>query len=89
MVETVLGIDGMQCAMCEAHVNEAIKKAFPAVRRVESSHRKNCTRILSEAVINEGALREALDPTGYALTSYRTAPYAPRGVIERLRALLL
>lgn len=28
MIKTVLKIDGMACGMCEAHVNDAIRKAF-------------------------------------------------------------
>ena len=29
MFKTVLKIDGMMCGMCEAHVNDAIRKAIP------------------------------------------------------------
>ena len=29
MIETTVGIDGMQCGMCEAHVNDMIRAAFP------------------------------------------------------------
>ena len=28
MVKTIVGIEGMACGMCEAHVNEAVRNAF-------------------------------------------------------------
>ena len=28
MIKIVLSVDGMMCKMCEAHVNDAIKKNF-------------------------------------------------------------
>ena len=40
MIKTTLKIDGMMCGMCESHVNDAIRKAFPAVKKVTSSHGK-------------------------------------------------
>ena len=39
MTKTVLKIDGMMCGMCESHVNDAIRKAFP-VKKVTSSHKR-------------------------------------------------
>ena len=35
MIKTTVKIDGMACSMCEAHINDAIRKAFPVkkVRR--------------------------------------------------------
>ena len=45
MIKTTLKIDGMMCGMCEAHMNEAIRKAFD-VKKVSSSHTKKETEIL-------------------------------------------
>ena len=36
MVKITLDIEGMACGMCEAHVNDAIRKAF-SVKKVSSS----------------------------------------------------
>ncbi len=68
MIKLTVKIDGMACGMCEAHVNDAIRKAFP-VKKVTSSHRKGQAVILSEQAIPEQALREALEPTGYTVVS--------------------
>ena len=47
MYQTTVGVDGMMCGMCEAHVNDAVRKAFP-VKKVTSSHGRGQTVILSE-----------------------------------------
>ena len=48
MYKTTAKIDGMACGMCEAHVNETVRKAF-AVEKVTSSHRQGTCTILSPA----------------------------------------
>ena len=68
MIKTTLSIDGMMCSMCEAHINDAVRKAVP-VKKVSSSHRKGQTEILSEAPLDEAALRAAIEATGYRLLS--------------------
>ena len=42
MVKVTVNVEGMMCGHCEAHVNEAIKKAF-GVEEVVSSHESNTT----------------------------------------------
>ena len=49
--------------MCEAHVNDAVRGAFP-VRKVTSSHSKGETVILAEQEIDERALRDVIGRTG-------------------------
>ena len=68
MTKTVLGIEGMACGMCEAHVNDAIRRAFP-VKKVTANRRKKSCEIISEEPLDEAALREAVAATGYELTS--------------------
>ena len=48
MYKTTLKINGMMCPMCEAHVNEAVRKTFPGIKKVTSSHAKGTTEILSD-----------------------------------------
>ena len=57
MVKTVAAIEGMMCGMCEAHMNDAIRGAFK-VKKVESSHSKNQTVIISENPIDEQKLKD-------------------------------
>ena len=46
MTKYTLVVDGMMRGMCESHVNDAVRKAFP-VKKVTSSHSKGQTVILS------------------------------------------
>ena len=39
MLKYKIEVDGMMCGMCEAHANDAIRRAFP-IKKVSSSHAK-------------------------------------------------
>lgn len=82
MTKTTLKIDGMMCGMCESHMNDAIRKAFK-VKKVTSSHTKGETVIISENPVDEGALREAIEPTGYRLEGISSEPYEKKGLFGR------
>ena len=64
MLQITVKIDGMMCGMCEAHVNDAIRKAFP-VKKVSASHSKGQAVLLTETDISEEELCKAIDATGY------------------------
>ena len=81
MYQITLGIDGMMCGMCESHINDAVRNAFP-VKKVSSSHSKGQTVILSETAIPEAELRPVIAKTGYELTSYACAPYEKKGLFH-------
>ena len=79
MQKITLKIDGMMCGMCESHVNDAIRKAFP-VKKVTSSHKKGETVILTEQPVEEQAVRDALADTGYDVTAVASHPYQKKGL---------
>lgn len=79
MIQTTLGIDGMMCSMCEAHINDTIRREF-AVKKVSSSHTKKQTVIVSEAPLDEDKLRDAIAKTGYTLLSVAAEPYEKKGL---------
>lgn len=64
MVNTKLRINGMMCSMCEAHINDAVRRAFN-VKKVTSSHKKGETVILSDEKLDEDKLKEIIAETGY------------------------
>ena len=78
MVKTVLKIEGMACGMCEAHVNDAVHKAF-RVRKVTSSHAKGKTEIIAEQPLDEERLKAVLSSAGYPIQAVRTEPYEKKG----------
>lgn len=83
MYQTTVGVDGMMCGMCEAHVNDAVRKAFP-VKKVTSSHSKGQTVILSEQALDEQAVRDAIGATGYTVTSFVCASHEKKGFFSFL-----
>lgn len=64
MTKYTLVVDGMMCGMCESHVNDAVRKAFP-VKKVTSSHSRKQTVVVAEEPIDEARLRQVIDATGY------------------------
>jgi copper chaperone CopZ len=78
MVEITVGIEGMACGMCEAHINEAVRKAFK-VKKVSSSHTKKRTVIIAEQDIPEQELKEVIAKTGYDFVSVSSKPYEKKG----------
>lgn len=69
----------MMCGMCESHVNDAVRKAFP-VKKVTSSHSKGQTVILTETDIGEDQLRAAIGQTGYKVLDISKKPYEKKGL---------
>ena len=74
MVKTVLNIDGMMCSMCEAHMNDAIRRDFD-VEKVTSSHAKKQTEVISREPLDEEKLRATVQATGYRLEGITSEPY--------------
>ena len=69
MKEIRVGVEGMMCPMCEAHVNDAVRTAFD-VKKVTSSHKKKQTVIQTSAEISEQQIKEVIEKTGYQVTSF-------------------
>lgn len=69
MNKYILGIDGMRCGMCEAHVEETIRKNIN-VKKIKASHIKNNVIVITEENLMEDDFKKILDPTGYKVTSF-------------------
>lgn len=80
MNRVVLKIDGMACGMCEAHINETIRKTVPDAKKVSSSHKKGEASFLTESAPDLDALREAINKTGYVYLSGDSSPYVKKGL---------
>mgnify|MGYP002595413583 CR=1 FL=1 len=83
MYQITLNIDGMMCAMCESHVNDAVRNAFP-VKKVTSSHSRGETVILSEQELDIDALKAAIAETGYIVKGAQSHPYEKKGFLSSL-----
>ena len=82
MVKTIMKIDGMMCGMCEAHVNDAIRAAV-SPKKVNSSHSKGITEIISESELDSAVLREAVENDGYKVLDITSEPYEKKGLFGR------
>ena len=84
MIQTTVRISGMTCSMCEAHINDTIRRAF-SVEKVSSSHIEGGTVILSREPLDEAALRTAIDATGDTAGEIRAAPYERKRLFSFLK----
>lgn len=84
MVKITVGIEGMACGMCEAHINEAVRNAF-RVKKVTSSHTKKQTVILAEQDIPEQELKDAVAKAGYDVILVSSEPYEKKGLFSAFR----
>lgn len=74
MYQTTIRIDGMMCGMCETHVNDTVRKLVPKAK-VKSNHSKGICTVIWDEPLDEAALREALDPTGYKVLEVTSEPH--------------
>ena len=82
MIQYTIAVDGMACSMCEAHINDAVRKAFP-VKKVTSSRSKKETTVLTETELDEDALRAVISDTGYEVGEIRKEPWEKKGLFGR------
>ena len=82
MIQYTIAVEGMACSMCEAHINDAVRKAFP-VKKVTSARSKKETTVLTETELDEEALRAAISATGYEVGEIRKEPWAKKGLFGR------
>lgn len=76
MIKITVQVEGMMCAHCEAHVNNAVSKALN-VEKVSSDHSKKQTVILAKEDIDDAKIHEVISTAGYK-----------SGEIKRKKALL-
>ena len=82
MIKITVGIEGMACGMCEAHINDAVRQAF-SVKKVTSSHTKKQTGIIAENDISEQDLKNAISKAGYDVVSVSSEPYEKKGLFGK------
>lgn len=83
MIETIVRVDGMQCPMCESHINDVVRKTCP-VKKVSSSHKKKECRILSETSPDLSKIKNAIEETGYIVLGSESHEYVKKGFLSKL-----
>ena len=80
MIKTTLKIDGMMCSMCEAHIQEVLRKSVSGAKKVSASHSRGEASFLSEEAPDAAALKAAIDATGYSCLGVESAPCEKKGL---------
>lgn len=71
MQQITLKIDGMHCSMCEAHINEIVRKNDLKLK-VKSSHLKNETKIITDHQIDINEIKSNIEKDGYRVLNIST-----------------
>ncbi|MBQ7591028.1 MAG: heavy-metal-associated domain-containing protein [Clostridia bacterium] len=83
MKKITVKIDGMMCGMCEAHICDTIRRAFPGAKKVSASRKSGEATFLSDVDPGEEALKKAIGDTGYVFVSVSSEEYKKRGLFGR------
>ena len=80
MNKITVKIDGMMCGMCEAHICDTIRKAFPDAKKVKASKANKEAAFLIEGTLDKEKLAKAVNGVGYTFISAESVPYKKHGL---------
>ena len=83
MKKITLSVDGMMCGMCEAHVNNAVRKAA-TVSKVTSSHSTGKTEIWYEGDVDVEAIKSAVSEEGYKVPEVKEGEEEKKGFFAKM-----
>lgn len=84
MIQVTAKVQGMQCGMCESHINDVVRRNFK-VKKVSSSRSKGETVILAESEIDGQKLKAVIEETGYTVSEVSSKPYEKKGFFGFLK----
>ena len=84
MLRITVKVDGMMCGMCEAHVNDTVRRSLP-VQKVTSNHKKGITVILARQDIPDSRIEAVIRDSGYTPTGIIREAESPRGLKARFK----
>ncbi len=79
MNKITVKIDGMMCGMCESHICDTIRKAFPDARKVKASKSNGEATFLTDKQIDKDRIEKAITETGYTFISVTEEQYKKKG----------
>ena len=80
MTKITVKIDGMACGMCEAHICDTIRRAFPNAKKVSASRKSGEATFLYDGAVDGEALKKTISETGYVFVSVSEEAYKKRGL---------
>ena len=83
MQEITLKIDGMHCSMCEAHLNEVIRKLVN-VKKIKSNHSTGICTFTTDNfnLSDEDFSKKVFDESGYRVLSITKNEVAKKGLFS-------
>lgn len=69
MLKVTVKIDGMMCGMCEAHICDALRNAFPGAKKVKASRKRSEASFVTDVPVNEESIKRVISNTGYTPVS--------------------
>lgn len=80
MIQTTVGVGGMMCGMCEAHIADAIRRNFDVVKAKSNRHKNQCV-VVSEQELDADKLKAVIEDLGYDFTGAVSEPYKKQGFL--------
>lgn len=87
MIKTIIGVGGMSCQMCEAHISESVRSVVPDAKTIRANRKTRQVVIVSEGVIDKATLQQAIVSQGYDFLSYEYGPYESESFIVKIKGL--
>ncbi len=87
MIKTIIGVGGMSCQMCEAHISESVRSVVPDAKTIRANRKTRQVVIVSEGVIDKAALQQVIVSQGYDFLSYEYGPYESESFIVKIKGL--
>ena len=78
MIEITLQVEGMQCGMCESHVNDAVRQAAD-VKKVRSSRVSGLTEIICDDNTDVDKIVSAIKNDGYDVKEVNVSDFEKHG----------
>ena len=83
MKEYVIAVDGMMCAMCEAHINDAVRSVAD-VKSVKADRKKKNVTVIAES-FDAAKAAQAITSLGYEVGDVAVKEYEKRSFFGRLK----
>ena len=84
MNKIILKVEGMSCGMCEAHINEAVRKT-KGVKKVNADRTKGEVIVIAQDDTNIKDIKDVIAQQGYHAISENNEPYEEKGFFDFLR----
>ncbi len=83
MKKAVIEVEGMQCGMCESHVNDVVRK-IRGVNSAKASRANGNVEIIADDDVDIESVKQAISADGYGVGNVTTEPYEKKSIFSKL-----